>query len=130
MKLDNKKRLAAKTLGVGLGRIRFDVSRIDEIKEAITKQDIRDLYENGAIKIREITGRKTKVKRNTRRRQGKIKKRVGKSKQKYVKITRKLRNYIKELKNHDQIEKEKYKRLRQGIRMREFRSKKHLKENL
>ena len=36
MNLESKKRLAAKALNVGAGRIKFDESRLDEIKEAIT----------------------------------------------------------------------------------------------
>ena len=71
MNLNTKKRLAARTLKVGLGRIKFDIERLDEIKEAITKQDIKDLKESGAIKIKEISGRRTNVKRKTIRRAGK-----------------------------------------------------------
>ena len=54
MNLKKKKILAAKTLGVGRNRIRLLKSRLDEIKEAITKQDIRDLKNDGAILIKEI----------------------------------------------------------------------------
>ena len=74
MNLEKKKMLAARTLGVGKARIIFNVARINEIKEAITKQDIRDLAADKAILIREIKGTKKKVKRKTRRRAGSIKK--------------------------------------------------------
>ena len=116
--MNKKKVLASKVLKVGKGRIIFDINRLDEIKEAITKQDIRDLHSQGAIKIREIKGR------------GKIKKKVNKRKQEHVKITRKLRKYIKELHNEGKINKEAYKGLRKKIKSRSFRSKSHLKENL
>ena len=69
--MNKKKVLASKVLKVGKGRIIFDINRLDEIKEAITKQDIRDLHSQGAIKIREIKGR------------GKIKKKVNKRKQEH-----------------------------------------------
>jgi len=49
MKLDLKKNLAAKTLKVGRDRVQFDNTRLEEIKEAITRQDIRDLATSGAI---------------------------------------------------------------------------------
>jgi len=58
MNLKNKKSLAMKALKLGRERIVFLASRIGEIKEAITKQDIRDLKEDGAIVVKEIKGRK------------------------------------------------------------------------
>jgi len=130
MKLDKKKKLAAETLGVGLYRIILDPDRLEEIKEAITKQDIRDLKASGAIKIKEIDGRKKKKKRKTRKRIGKIRKKVQKRKQEYVRITRKLRNYIKELKKQGRLDSKKYQELRKQIKSRKFKSKRQLKESL
>ena len=63
--LAKKKQLAAKTLNVGKARIVFLPSRLDEIKEAITRQDILDLHKSGAITIRDIRGRK-KIERRFR----------------------------------------------------------------
>ena len=51
-------------------RINFTESSLSEIKEAITRQDILDLYNDGAIKIREISGRRKIVRRKHRRRRG------------------------------------------------------------
>jgi len=97
MKLEKKKQLAARVLKVGKEKICFDQGRLAELKEAITKQDIKDLFKAGAIRIKESAGRKAIKKRKTRRLGGKIKKRIKNKKQGYVKITRKLRKYIKEL---------------------------------
>ncbi len=130
MNLAKKKQLAAKALKVGKKRIILSEERLDEIKEAITKQDIKDLNKSGAIKIKEVKGRKKIKKRTTKRRAGKIKKKINKRKQQYVKITRKLRAYIKELKNLKQIDDEEYKELRKKIRARDFKSKAQLKEYL
>ena len=58
MNLRKKKILAAKTLGVGKNRILFMHNALNEIKEAITKQDIKSLHGEGAIQIRPIHGRK------------------------------------------------------------------------
>ena len=63
MKLNKKKELAVKILGVGKSRIIFEKSRLEEIKDAITRQDIRDLAASGAIKIRLVKGRKKKERR-------------------------------------------------------------------
>jgi large subunit ribosomal protein L19e len=89
--LDKRKRLAGKVFGVGINRIIFDNSRLDEIKEAITKQDIKDLHESGAIIVNPVLGRKTKEKRRTRRGFGKIKMKINPGKEKYVTLVRKLR---------------------------------------
>jgi large subunit ribosomal protein L19e len=130
MNLANKKQLAAKTLKVGKKRIIFDSLRLDEIKEAITKQDIKDLKESKAITIKELAGRKTNVKRKHRRGAGKVKIKVNTRKQDYVKMTRKLRDYIKKLKEQGKIDVEKYRELRNQIRGRVFKSKKKLRESL
>lgn len=128
--LANKKALAARTLNVGKNRIYLNMNNFAEIKEAITKQDIRDLYSQGAIKIKPIKGRKKIKKRKTRRGPGKIKITINKRKQIYVKITRKLRRYLKELKRIGAIDNELYFELRKKIKMRDFKSKAHLKEYL
>ena len=76
MKLENKKDLASRALGIGKNRIVFNSERLNEVKEAITKQDIKDLLASKAIMIREIKGRK-KVERSKRRRgPGSIRKKV------------------------------------------------------
>jgi large subunit ribosomal protein L19e len=128
MNLRNKKILAAKTLGVGKNKIIFNTEGLSEIKEAITKQDIISLYQEGIIGIKPIKGRRKIVKRKTRRGPGKIKRTINKRKQNYVKITRKLRKYIQELKNTEKIDNNTYRDIRKKIRMSIFRSKAHLKE--
>ena len=130
MNLSKKKQLAAKVLKIGKKRIRFSNENLAEIKEAITKQDIRDLYKEGIITIKPVKGRKRIKKRKTKRGPGKIKKKVKKRKQTYVKITRKLREYLKHLKKQGIINNELHVGLRKKIRMRDFRSKAHLKEYL
>ena len=47
--LSLQKRLAADVLKVGLARVRFDPARLNDIKQAITKEDIRLLVKNGGI---------------------------------------------------------------------------------
>jgi len=87
MKLEGKKELASRALGIGKKRIVFNKERISEIKEAITKQDIRDLLKDKAIFINEIKGRKKIVRRKTRRRAGSVKKKVNNRKRDYMNIT-------------------------------------------
>lgn len=128
MKLEKKKELAARTLGVGKGRVAFVSSRNKEIKEAITKQDIRDLVVDGAIVVKETKGRKKVTKRKNRRRAGKIKKSVNKRKELYMTLTRKLREYVKNMKAQGKITREEAIEIRKRIRNKLFKSLAHLKE--
>jgi len=130
MNLAKKKALAVKTLGVGKARIIFNNTRLDEIKEAITKQDIRDLVNSGAIIIVEIHGRKTVQPRTGRRRQGSVKKRVINTKRVYMARTRKLRAYLVELRKQGKITPKEYIKLRKGIKASTYRNKMHMKEHM
>lgn len=128
MNLRSKKQLAAKVLKVGKNKIHFNSLNLNEIKEAITRQDILDLYNQGIITIKQNIGRRKVVKKKTRRGPGKIKQKVNKRKQIYVKITRKLRVYLQELKSKNKIERTIYKDIRKKIKTRAFKSKANLKE--
>ena len=130
MNLGKKKILAAKTLGVGLGRIIFNNERLAEIKEAITKQDIKDLYRDGAISVREIKGQRKIERRKLRRRPGSIKKKVGNRKRSYMMITRKSRAYIGQLRKQGKLSTEDFMLLRKEIRARMFKDRVHLKERI
>lgn len=128
--LENKKKLAAKVFNVGKNKIIFDELHINEIKEAITKQDMRDLYTEGMIRIREYRGRMQKEKRTTRRGPGKIKRKIKIKKSGYVILTRKLRRYLKELKKQNKITNQKFYELRKKIKARAFKDKNHLKDHI
>ncbi len=128
MKLDKKKALAARIFGVGKKRIIFVEPRLDEIKEAITKDDIRALRADGAIIIREIKAKRSTQKRKVKRSPGNIRKNAKNRKREYITITRKLRKDVQDLKNKNLLTKEQTVDIRKKIRNRYFRSKSHLKE--
>ncbi len=130
MNLRSKKQLAAKTLRVGKERIVFVNERLNEIKEAITKKDILNLYQDKAILVKEIKGRKTKKRNKKRRNKGKIRKKINQRKKQYVKLTRKLRGIIKEMKANGKISQKEVKELRKKIKNKFFKSKQHLKDYL
>lgn len=129
MNLAKKKALAAKVLGIGKERIVFLNSGLNEIKEAITKQDIRDLKSHGLILVKEIRGRK-KVGERGRRGQGNVKIKVNRRKKEYIATTRKLRNYVSRIREAGEVTEEIGKDLLKKIRNRFFKSKAHLKEYL
>jgi large subunit ribosomal protein L19e len=130
MNLRSKKQLAAKTFGVGKSRILFVNERIDEIKDAITKQDMRTLQKDGAIIIKEIKGRSANVNKKNRRHVGKVRRKVNTRKRDYVILTRKLRQFIADKKQKGEMSDEEIKETRKRIRNKIFKSKAHLKENL
>jgi large subunit ribosomal protein L19e len=130
MNLRSKKQLAAKTFGVGKERITFVNERIEEIKEAITKQDMRNLQKDGAIIIKEIRGRRKSIKKNKKRGVGNVRQNVNTRKKDYVILTRKLRKVVADKKKKGEINREEIKEIRKKIRNKLFRSKAHLKEHM
>ncbi|MBI2110521.1 50S ribosomal protein L19e, partial [Candidatus Woesearchaeota archaeon] len=72
MILKSQRRIAAQLLKVGSNRIWFDSERLEEIKESITKADIRSLIQDGAIQKKPETGisRGRKRKRLLQKRKG------------------------------------------------------------
>ncbi|GAH80972.1 unnamed protein product [marine sediment metagenome] len=128
MNLSKKKELAKRTFNVGEDRIIFVESRLKDIKEAITKQDMRDLKHDKAIIIKEKKGRRKVIRKGKGRSKGNIRKKMKKRKKDYVILTRKLRKYVLEMKNQGKISKEEVDDIRKKIRNKIFRSKSHLKE--
>lgn len=130
MNLNKKKQLAIRALSVGRDRIVFNTKRLDEIKEAITKQDIRDLKASGAIFVKDTKGRKTRVKRKTRRRAGTKRRSIFNRKKAYMIITRKLRTYLGYLKKTKQISNDTFKALRKEVKSGFFKSLNQMKEKI
>jgi len=130
MNLGKKKALAARALKTGKKRIVFIKSRLEDIKEAITKQDIKDLQQDKAILIKDVKGRKKGVRKSKKKSVGNIRKKINKRKQNYVIMTRKLRKYVVAMKKQGVLNANDIKDIRNKIRNKIFRSKAHLKEHI
>lgn len=128
MNLNKKKALASRALNIGRNRIIFNKERISDIKEAITKQDIKDLLKDKAIMIKEVAGRRKIVKRKTRRRAGSRKKIVKNRKADYVLLIRKLRAYVFSLRRSNKIARDSYLVLRKEIRSGSIKSLSQIKD--
>ena len=128
MNLSKKKELAMRALKVGRERIVFVQGRLEDIKEAITKQDIRDLHKDKAILVKTISGTKRNTNKKARRSTGNIKKKVKTRKRDYVTMTRKLRAYVVELKKRGELSPEEATEIRKKIRNRDYRSKANLRD--
>ncbi|MBU2523543.1 MAG: 50S ribosomal protein L19e [Nanoarchaeota archaeon] len=104
MKLTAQKRMAADILDVGENRVCFDSLRLDEIKQAITKQDIRDLIKDRAIRKRPGVA-KVKKERRKRTGAGRRKFKVKTRKRDYINKIRKIRTYVRDQMNAKSLDK-------------------------
>lgn len=120
--LSMQRRLAAEILGVGESRIWIDPERIDDVAEAITRNDIKKLIHDGAIKVKPIHGnsrarwkirheqRKKGRRRGYGRRKGDATARHDK-KEDWMNRIRKIRRFLRYLRDHGEIDRRTYRRL-------------------
>jgi len=54
--LRKKRELISRVLGVGVNRIRFEPDKLDDIADAITREDMRSLIKNGTIWTVKVKG--------------------------------------------------------------------------
>lgn len=128
--LSLQKRLAAKILKVGINKVWIDNSHLEEIKNAITRSDIKKMISHGYIqqrpnKIKFPYKQKKKIKRMGSRK-GRKAARTGK-KRVWINTVRPLRKMLKELKEQGKIDTVTYKKTYLLIKGGSFRSRAHLK---
>ncbi len=136
--MELQKRLAAHVLTCGPRRVRFDPTKLTEIKEAITKFDIQRLINKGYIyKVQEkgVSRARAKHIRNQKRkgRQAGHGSRKGKStarlnpKTQWIANARVQRTLIKTLRENQLIDRKSFRSLYTKIKGGFFRSTKHIK---
>ena len=138
MNLSLQKKLAAKILGVGISKVWVDPTKSKEIKESITKADIRVLIQKGYIKkltpnlrsrarVRIAHEQKKKGRqRGIGRRKGRAGART-KKKQAWMSKIRVQRKFLKNLKEKNIITNDIWVKLYRMAKGGFFRSKEHLK---
>ena len=138
MRLGNHKTVSAKMLGVGKSKVWFDPEHTSEVKEAITKQDIRNLIRKKVIQSRPDLGhsRVRARKRLTQRRKGRQQgagSRKGSAQARLARKTawmyqvRSQRTLAKELKSKNLVSVQTYRDLYSKIKGGYFRNKRHIK---
>lgn len=138
MNLKVQKRLAADVAGCSQKKITFDPERFDEIKESITKGDIRALIKDGAIKVKPIKGisKARARKRRVQRRKGRQKGAGSKKGKKGARLSKKerrktqiraQRSLLKELRERKILDKKTYRNLYSKSTGGFFRSIRHIK---
>lgn len=136
--LNVQRRLAAQILKCGRNRIRFNSASLEEIKEAITKADIKLLINKGIISKKRLlnTSRFWARKRKKQKSKGKQKgfgSRKGKKsarlepKRVWINKVRLQRRFIKSLRDKNQITTTAYHELYNKSKGGFFRSLRHLK---
>ncbi|HSG83727.1 MAG: 50S ribosomal protein L19e [Nitrosopumilus sp.] len=135
--LKAKKRLAARVTGVGVHRIKFDTDHLDDVADAITRENIRSLITANTITIKPYTGtskgraqtkKAQKNKRGTTQgsKQGRKGARVGK-KEVYVAKVRSLRRLLKIAKDRKDLTNPEFWALYKKVGGNTVRNKAHLR---
>ena len=135
--LKAKKLLVSRIVGVGVNRVRFDSEHLDDVADAITRDDIRSLITANTISIKSFKGTsrgraKTKKIQKSKRGTGQGSKkgrkgaRVGK-KAVYVKKVRSLRYILKIAKDRKEIDNKIFKSIYKKIGGNTVRNKAHLR---
>ena len=108
MKFKIQKRLSARVLKSSKKKIWFDSNRLEEIKEAITKADIRSLIKDKAIKAKKTRG-------------------ISRYRTRRVQEQKSKGRFLKNLRDKNVIDKSSYRSLYMKSKGNFFRSKRHLK---
>ena len=135
--LKAKKRLAARVTGVGVHRIKFDTDHLEDVADAITRENIRSLITANTIQIKPFTGtskgrahekKDQKNKRGTTQgsKQGRKGARVGK-KEVYVAKVRSLRRLLKIAKDRKDLTNPEFWALYKKVGGNTVRNKAHLR---
>ncbi len=141
MDLKTQKRMAAEILNVGKNKVWMDSDRMTEISTAITKDDIRRLIDQGAIKAKDkkSVSRARARKRDEQRKKGKqsgpgtrkgAKNGRKSNKEKWMQTVRAQRELLKELRDSGKLDSRTYRDLYNKVKGGAFRSKGHLETYL
>ena len=141
MDLKSQRRMAADVLGVGENRVWIDPEHQEEVSEAITRKDIRNLIEGGAIAKRDEKGtssaraKQKKKQKKKGRRKGQGSRSGSKSarnpdKQEWMDRIRAIRSRLKEMRDEGEVSQEEYRDLYDKAKGGFFRDVKHLENHV
>lgn len=139
--LKSQKRMAAEIMDVGKNRVRIDPEMQDKVSEAITRQDIRNLIEGGAISKKDQKGTsKARAKHNKKQKAKGLRKGHGNrkgsknarkgSKGKWMEKIRAIRTRLKEMRDEEEVTDEEYRKLYDMSKGGFFRDVKHLENHV
>ena len=136
-----QKRMAGEILKIGYHRVWFDDEALEEISEAVTREDIRRLINRGTIQEVPVKGvsraraNKIKTQKAKGRQRGHGSRKGAKhakvtSKRKWIKTIRPIRKRLRELKEANTIDRSVYRKTYMRAKGGMFRSKAYLESYL
>lgn len=138
MKLGSQKKLVGKILKASPKRVVFDQARLQDIKESITRIDLKTMIREGVARLKPVKSisrfriRKNKAQKKKGRQKGQGS-RKGKAtarspkKEKWMNKIRSQREFIAALRENKSISQETYRMLYKRSKSGFFRSKSHIK---
>ena len=132
MKLDKKRRIAARILGVGVNRVWIDPEHMAEVDAALTADDIRNLIKKGYIRAKPEKGvSRARVRERAGKRQGPGSRKGAKgardpAKRRWIRTVRPLRARLRELKAQGVLTPGLYRRIYRMASRGAFKSRAHL----
>ncbi len=138
MDVSTQRRIAATILKCGIDRVWIDPDYLADVKDAITKDDIRALIKDGIIKKKQIKGI-SRARANKLREQKKKGRRKGPGsrrgsagartpkKRRWINTIRPLRETLKEMRENGVIDRSVYRKLYKMAKGGAFRSRSHMK---
>ncbi len=126
--LSVQRKLAAKILGVGKERITFDPDRFEDIEDAITRDDVKRLYREKAIKVKPIVGTSSGRRKSRRRGPGRKKGHRISGKDSWMIQVRALRKTLKNLKLKGELDNRTYRELYMKVKGGAIRTRRRLLE--
>jgi large subunit ribosomal protein L19e len=139
--LTNQKRLASEVLKCGVNRVWLDADRTDDIENAISRDDIRGLIEEGAIRAHPVKGvsrGRARIKAQKRsyghckgsgRRKGAAGARSPKKRQ-WIRKIRAIRRELRTMRDDGSIDRSLYRVMYRKAAGGQFRSVAHMKAQL
>jgi large subunit ribosomal protein L19e len=139
--LSNQKRMAAEIFKCGLGRVFIDPEAAEDVGEAVTRQDVRTLIKDGAIKKKQIRGISTgrlkalRAQKAKRKRKGHGSRKGGKyarmpKKERWIRTIRPLRDELRKLRESGEIEPTVYRKYYMKAKGGLYRSRAHLRSQM
>ena len=141
MELSTQRRMAAELLGVGVNRVWIDPARVTDVSAAISREDVKRLIKQGAIRKRperaisrgrsreRISKRERGRRRGVGSRKGARKARQPK-KAVWIQTVRPLRSRLRELRRDGVIDRREYRRLYRMVSGGALKSRAHLETHL
>lgn len=125
-----QKRLAADILKVGQSRVVMDPEHLEDIKNAITRRDIKKMISKDYIKVRRAKVKRPKLPQKRKKRPGSRKGSRGAritKKEKWMRTVRPLRRMLKELRDKGTLDTRTYRKTYLLVKAGMFRNRSHLK---